>query len=968
MPVNQAGAMSLGLRDIRRQLRSQPAVVISIFTAVLVATFLVAAAPRLLEEVSSQDLYATVNDAAPAQRNIRVERSGRLGAGADADPLQRIRDSGDSFAADEIPPSVAAITSSHYFLIDTPRFRVAPLPGEDPPHPFPMFLGFRYQEHIEDHITLIEGAMPTPQEPITMLVGADCPVEEDERERLSELLELGETEEIEDLDCQLQDVPHFQVAVSEPTAEAMGLEIDRQMILRPDATDPPFLAISGETLDYQIVMSISGIIELADPSLEYFYGDPQLHRPAIQENADLRIVFATGLLSPDDYGSLSRLGGVSWRYTWRHFVEPELVRDANIDVLQAQLTPFELTYSSLVARPNDPTVSTQLSRLLAAHLDQRSQTVAMMSLAVAGIFSSVVAVTLLLAVLMTVRQRTSIVLNRNRGATGAQLSLTRVYEGMFLTVPAALIGYGGASWLLADTDGFIAYRATVTLVAVSIVAILAAALPLLRQRLGSLQFENEAQSTSTSRRLVVEMFVLVLAAGAVVLLRRRGQIENPSTTAEFDLLLATVPVLVGLAAGLITMRLYPPAIRLLSWIGSKNRGIVVFVGFRRILQHSFSARLPVLVFIICVVTATFTVVTRASIMSGQEASSWQAVGADYAVKGVGPDINVPASIDFDGLGPIDDIAFGKTFPDASVVSERSRAPAAVMAIEVDGLSRVAEGTPVDSPLLGLSTQAGTEAGSEAAPIPVIASTNWPFEGGVRPGDMITLDLGRLRPFAVVTEVRDRFPDLPDDRPFVIVSLETLESMSELPLPPTVAYLRAPRSSGETLTDTIAEQAPSARLISRYENLEAVAEDPFVSWAVRGLGIVFVFATTLAILAAVSSLALGSARRTRDFGYLRTMGLDTRQATSMTVIEQVPSVLVGTLVGALVGVGTAILLDPAIDLDPFTGNLVPTEVTVSWPVIALLALSLIVALGVAVTVFVLVNRRTDLGRVLRVGDE
>jgi hypothetical protein len=78
--------------------------------------------------------------------------------------------------------------------------------------------------------------------------------------------------------------------------------------------------------------------------------------------------------------------------------------------------------------------------------------------------------------------------------------------------------------------------------------------------------------------------------------------------------------------------------------------------------------------------------------------------------------------------------------------------------------------------------------------------------------------------------------------------------------------------------------------------------------------------------------------------------------------------VGTLVGALVGVGTAILLDPAIDLDPFTGNLVPTEVTVSWPVIALLALSLIVALGVAVTVFVLVNRRTDLGRVLRVGDE
>jgi predicted lysophospholipase L1 biosynthesis ABC-type transport system permease subunit len=99
-----------------------------------------------------------------------------------------------------------------------------------------------------------------------------------------------------------------------------------------------------------------------------------------------------------------------------------------------------------------------------------------------------------------------------------------------------------------------------------------------------------------------------------------------------------------------------------------------------------------------------------------------------------------------------------------------------------------------------------------------------------------------------------------------------------------------------------------------------------------------------------------------------MGLDERQSTVMTIIEQLPPVLVGTLTGVVTGLVATWLLGPALNLDVFTGDLVPTALTIEWLALAAMTGALLGVLGVATVIFVLVNRRTQLTAVLRIGDE
>lgn len=969
---DRSSALSLGLRLIWRQLTSQPAVVLSIVVAVVLGAFLITAVPRMFEHVAADDLEATVSVPPPAQRNIRVEVQGRIPAGPEGDELSVIKTRGEQFSEQAMPVSVATVIDDSYFVMDTPQFAIAPMPGEDPPHPFPMFLRYRYQEDIEGQMTLVEGVLPQPQEPIAMLIGPQCPEDREPRDELFARLEAGEEvlgQDGEPIVCAIEEVPHFQIAVTDETLEDLGIELGRQMLLRPDPTDRLYFGLSAADIDFHVVMSISGIIELSDVREEYWYGDPNLHRPRVQENADLRIIFATGLMRPEDYRPMVRtFGFVDRLYTYRHFVDPELVGEADLDVLTKDLRTFAQTYSVIAAMPGNPRVLTQLPDLLDNHVEQRTQTLAMMSTGLAGLFSAVVGVVLVLAVLMTERQRQSIVLTRGRGASGGQLSLSKLYQALILVVPATVLAYLAAAWALPDTGYLFPYRASVALAAGTTVAIVLATVPLARRRLGELlQDRRSAPASGSARRIVFDVMVLSLALGSIVLLRRRGQADQPAPIG-FDWLAAFAPTLIAVAAGLITIRLYPVLVRLLAWIGSKAKGLVGFVGFRRILQQHLAARLPVLSIVLCIGVASYAVVAGTTVRNGQENSSWQAVGADYLLTGNGPNANLAATLDMGAL-PVESHAEAATFASARLEVEVGEVTAQAMAIDADAFNAVTDGTPGAANLPGRLLEGPTpNVGLPERPIPVIVSSVWPRGVRFSRGDTFTVDLGRLTPTMVVVEIRERFPSLEIGRPFVVFDLEAIRTFSDLPVTTTRAYLRGPESAGAPIQATIDDVAQGTRYASRHETLAALTDDPFVAWVSTGLTVVFWFSVALATVAAVSSLAIASSTRRRDFAYLRTMGLTTRQATAMTVIEQFPAVVIATVVGALVGVGSATALDPAIDFDAFTGNLVPTALTVSWAVIVAGSLALITALAAGVVIFVLVSRDAELGETLKVGDE
>lgn len=963
------GALSLTARVIFRQLSAQPAVVFTILAATFVGVFLIASAPRSLEQAATDDLRATVVDPPPALRNIRVERRSRIAPGPPEDPMRNVRNFGENFAETQFPDSVNAIISSNYSVVDTGRFGIAPMPGDEPPHPFPMFLRFRVQDGALDRLRVVAGTTPEAQEPVPLLTGAECPEDPDERDELLGHLIVGAGDD-EERDCELEQVPHLQVMVSEATLEALGLELNQQMLLLPDRLDPFYFGLDFQQLEFRLVMSISGVMELDDLSEEYWFGDGSLHAPRIRQNADLRVIFATGLTVEDEFARLvGAIRLIDRGHTWRYLVEPDLVAAAEPARLEADLESVQDEFSSVAGRFDAPVVITQLPDLLEDHQQQRSQTLAVLSIQIAGLIAIVVFVLLLLELLMTTRQHSSTVLVRSRGASSGQLMLTRIYESLLLIVPASIAGYAIAAWVMPGTDGLASYRATVGLVGVGSIAGVVALAPTVRRPLGHLIGARTRRPSSPSRpRLVFELAVLALTVGAVLLLRRRGEIQTAATSQTgIDPLLAVTPVLVAVSAGLVLLRAFPFVVRAMSWLAANTRGVVGIVGLRRILQQVFVERLPILVIVVCVATASFSMLGRATIIEGQVAASWHAVGADYRVTNFSRYVPLPPAFSLKGSA-IEHVAFGVALDDARAIAGVVSARTSVMAIDADAYEAVTSGNAGDPGLPESLVVSGESVGTQERPIPVIVSRFWPGGLDLAVGDPFVLDMGRLEPHVVVAEIREHYPDVDENGPFVVVDLKALESLSDIPLQPTVAYIRAPESAGPNLSQTLAEQSSLAVLTSRYQTLDTLSEDPFVAWATTSMGLLFLCGVGLAGVTAVSALALGSAPRRRDFAYLRTMGLVRRQALALTAIEQFPSLIMATLAGVAAGLGTGWLLDPVIDFTPFTGDALSPTTRIDWVAVVTGAMLLLLAVGAGIGIFLVAFREREVTRVLRVGDE
>jgi putative ABC transport system permease protein len=290
----------------------------------------------------------------------------------------------------------------------------------------------------------------------------------------------------------------------------------------------------------------------------------------------------------------------------------------------------------------------------------------------------------------------------------------------------------------------------------------------------------------------------------------------------------------------------------------------------------------------------------------------------------------------------------------------------VLAIETGDYEALSNGSPLEADIPGEMSRSS----AADSPLPAIVSEDWPANDRPGPGDLLSLGLGigGLQPDVVVVETRASFPGIPSGRPFIVIDLDALESVSDLPLTPTITYLRAGESVADTLTSTVTTRSETARVISRYDLVDELRADPFIGWARLTLDVTFWVAICFGILAAVSSLALTARSRRRDLGYLRTLGLDAGQATRSTFIEQLPAVFLGTLAGGATGIVTTLLLEPSIVLTGFTGATIPIGLEVNWTAVAVMVTSLIAAQSIAIGIFMLVSRHQELSRLLRVGDE
>lgn len=925
---------SLGLRGTFRQLSSQPAVVVSVGAIVLVAALGLSALPRSLELASREDLRQTLTQAEVGRRNIAISHEDVHRPGPGADPLSQIRDRGQRFADQEMSEGLRSLVESQNMIVESPQFSILHLPGTPDRSLEPVFLDFRILGDDSALVEVAEGRIPDPAESIE--VQFECPPEEPE--------------------CPPTELPVFEIALTSEMSAATHLDLGDLALLVPDRRDRAWEGVPLRELDaVRLVIEVTGIVELADPQQDVWFGDRRLHFPReVFLDLDTQWIEGTALMSAGAYGDMiDALGGSGppwWRYEWRFFIDSEGVARSDLAEFSADLGLARLAHSVSEAGSGTMVLATRLPELIDEHLGQRSQTLRIMALSVAGIVATVSLATLALGVLMTERQRDQVVLARDRGASAHQVTTSRLYQALLMALPPVAAAYVTTSFLLRDTAGSTPYAIVVVLTVAVIAALVVPVLGLARLPLGSLRSE-ESWRTGNPRRKVFELALVGLAVAGVVLVRRR----DPKASVDFDWLLVATPALVGAAAGALTIRLAGPLASALAWLSARGRGAVSFVALRRSVRQSVGARTPFAVLVVCMATASLSLLTMRSIETGQETGSWQAVGADFSISSTGDGTPLSGAVTAESLG-VDEVVFGATSEVRATLNQQ-RGPVTLWAVDAAMHEEVFGDTPGD---LGLGALvAPTPTGELAA----VVSDTWANRVRPQVGQVLTVSVADAVVSVEIVGVRSSLPGI--DPWFVVVDRGALEAAISAPVLPTQALVRAPRALGAGVSE--AATGAGASVSSRYAVLDRLAEDPMVKWTTQGMSAGWLMAAGVGALSIVAALALGASRRRRDLGLLKTMGLEDRGATAMTLIEHIPGVALSAAVGLVTGAATLVAIRPSLDLGVLTGQR-SSPVTIDWDllgIVFLLALALLAAAGV---IFVLVNRRQDLGRALRVGDE
>ncbi len=914
----------------------------------VLASFMVSATPRFMNQMSDDALDNAAFEASPQQRNISFIRFGRI-SGQPAEPYGSVRDAGNVLEG-EIEGQLGEATEPSATMIDSTRFRVQDLPV-DPGVRVDRWFTFRGIDGAEGEVSLLRGSLPVPADPLEVVV-MEC--------------DSGSAEEDPpppEAECGPVTLPRFETAVTAQTADQLRMDIGDRVYLVAEIDSRHNRGLPRSGIDFEFVLELSGIVELSPPDNDIWMGDRSLHQAVRTPVGFTEFdTFATGLLAPDDYlRLLDEVLPSRFRYAWNNTIDYELIDSSNIDEVEAEHTRLELLHQGADAFAR-PQMISGLDRIIDTYRQERQIAITMTALILVGLLGTLLGVLAVSAALAAKRRERSVVLIRARGEETMALITRAFFEGVAVFLPAVIGGIFLADLAVDGRPGDATLVVAGSLVVGLAVLNASASLPTTAGDLGRL-LANARPKRSDVFAVFVQLAVVTAAVAAVLIFRRRGLAED-----SVDLLMASVPLLVAFAAGVVLLRLQAPLSRAAGAVASKRRGVVGLLGLRAMARRSLASQLLTVVVVIGITTAAFGLTFTHTVGDTQEAGSWQEVGANYRLEPFNPIGTISPQLDVSNVAGVSEIAQA-VIHDAGLGEQGvARGNISVLAVDVDNYQAVGAGTPAE-PGLGARLEPDTliDSGTESNPIPVVASMAW-AEKGIRVGEILTLIIDHRPVVVVVDEIREAFPGLPLGRDFAVMSRKALAASSgNIPTQANRLFVRAPDTSSDALAAAVTDQQPGLRLVSRPDLLEDVQTRPSVT-AIATITLLTIGAALL--LAAVVTLigfSLTSSERNRQMGYLRAIGLSPSQVSKATFLEQVPTASGATLVGVAVGLGLWILVAPFIDLTPITATELDVETSVPWVQIAGLAAAMLGTVLGSGAIYSYLNRNTDLAGVLRRGD-
>jgi putative ABC transport system permease protein len=925
-----------------RRVRSEAAVLLLLFGIVACTSFLFAAAPRLLNRVSDDAVRYGVTTASPVDRNLRLDATGFISPGTEGG-VSGIRE----YAAEreaELPGSVEALVSDRFLGVTTVHLAV---------ERSIIFATLRYQERVTDDARLVAGRWP---------VDLGMPLKQ---------VRIGD-----ETDATPPTV--FEAAVSSSIADAIGAHVGDRLPVALDVGDAriPRTVFGIAPTDVEIV----GIYEALDPTAEEWAGSGLLEPTFIYGVEGIVAIYATAYIPAEAYPSLEA-SQLPFIFDWHYKIDPARVDGGQVEALHADLQRLSLIAASKDNRYLESSGATvgltnvSMSSGLLGILDgvsaQRARAESVLSIAALGPFGLAGGAIGMLALLLVRRRRHGLLLARGRGASGGLLLGTQLLEVTLLAGSAAVIGLLLALSVVparaAPLSPILALVVAVTAVAV----LVAATWPAARRPLVQFERDDPPVLRVPPRRLVIEATIVIVAVVAVVLLRQRGlTVTADGDTARADPLLAAVPLLSGLAAGVIAMRLYPLPVRALGWLAARRTDFVPVVGLRTVARHPAVANLPLLVLMLTAAFGSFASVIQSSINQGQIDSSYLNVGADYRLEAIGLG-SLPASLDPATLPGVAAAAAGVVDRAAAYVNKANeRSTIDLDMVDAAAYAKVTAHTASDPrwPSTFLAQPPVVGAGTEGSPIPAIASAEFPpGNDALNVGDTFTVKLAdQPLQFRLVGRSAG-FAGLGDAPNFAIVPLDWMTAAGPaMSLAPTVMWLRGSTDAAEPLATAVSASADDVHLVSRHDLYRRVHEAPLGMAVAAGFGIALGVSVLYLALTMVGAVIMSAAGRSRDLAYLRTLGVSTRQALALTAVENAPPVLVAIIPGVLLGVGIAEVVGSGLRLGDFIGA-EGLPLYVDWVTLGIVTLALCAVVILAIGAGTWLAARARLASALRIED-
>jgi putative ABC transport system permease protein len=836
---------------VRTRLRTAPGTACALALLVALTACLAAAFPRAVDRYEDAGLRRAVEQARPALTSVTVlaEQSDPMLPQRMVEDALRPGPLGTRYARllPAVPHPLAVDPGQSTYGVRTTVAQKVPDPWLPRPSGIPAKIELTAQHGLPEHATVRSGRLPRTDGQVTAAT------------------------------------PALEAAVTTETAKSLHIKVG-SVIHFPG---------SGRA---ELPVRVTGILSPRDPDGAYWSTHPLLHTPSLVPvpNTDHeKFWIGSLLLAPEAAPALLGTPGEPWRY-WQLAPATTDLHSYDLDGLKSAVASLEGGPAMQEMRSlTDPStdVSTGLDDVLTAYAGLRGGVRPLVAVAAFGT-GTVAAVVLLMAGGLTAdRRRTELALLRARGASLRGLTGRLLAETAVVALPAGALGLATALPAVpADRTLYaMAAASAVTLVVCAALPLRAAAAHRVVRVHGARA--DVASVRPSRRRTVVELTLVAVTLAAVETLRRRG-----TSGTSGDQLTSLAPVLVGVAAALLLVRLYPLPLRGLARPAARLRGAVGHLSLARAGRTSASAVLPLLALLTALTTAAFGGSVLAGVGEAREHAALLTVGADARVEASGPlASSLPDRIRrAPGVRTVTAVSITyQARPNDETQSVR------LVGVDPGDYAELARRTG-----LGAFTAGELQHSSARGALPALASPAVAARFG---GRALPVRLEDGSTVAVrVAAVRDGTPAV-NGEDFLVVDRAGLDASVARPtallITGTDLDAAALRRTAGTSADVLLRSEERARYVD--SPLQSGAERVYAAGVAAGAG--------YAVLALLLSLLRAAPERAALLARLRTMGLTRAQGRRLLVLESLPQAVLGAAGGVLTGWAAIRLLSPGIDL-------------------------------------------------------